>query len=176
MRKTSKKKNHTSLRPCSVIREGRQEVAHRLKRKDTKKRKRVGHRKRVDRKKRVPEERRTRDKDRHGEEWKEKNQANWYAAHNNRRVEQRGSEVRPARGSYCWGEGGINTISFSRLLFHGRHVYESGRVDTRARTCTRASLPTVVFLLFLFSCLPPSSVVSVQQPVANPEMLARTKW
>ena len=44
------------------------------------------------------EREREREKDREGSIWKGKNQANWYAAHNNRRVERRGSEVRPARG------------------------------------------------------------------------------
>lgn len=112
------------------------------------------------------------------EKWKEKkNQANWYAAHNNRRVERRGSEVRPARGSYVWREGGINTLSFSsRLLLHvRRHAHESERVDTRERTCTRSS--TAVVLLFLFFFLPSflpfffigRPRVPAQQPVANPE-------
>lgn len=86
------------------------------------------------------------------EEWKEKNQANWYAAHNNRRVERRGSEVRPARGSCSWREGGINTLSFSRLLFHlPARTRESERVDTRERVHARASLRRCsrVSLIFL---------------------------
>lgn len=47
-----------------------------------------------------------------------KNQANWYAAHNNRRVERRGSEVRPALGgSLAPGERVEDQYSlfFSRL-------------------------------------------------------------
>lgn len=92
---------------------------------------------------------------------RKKNQANWYAAHNNRRVERRGSEVRPARGSCFWREGGINTLSLSLFLSSSltrRHVHESGRVDTRARTCTRfpRRCPPA-FLIFLPSLLHRSS-------------------
>lgn len=123
----------------------------------------AGHRRWVERKGRGGEDEkekaRKRQTQRARRNRRKKNQANWYAAHNNRRVERRGSEVRPARGSYVWREGGINTLSFSRLLLHvRRHAHENERVDTRA-------VPPPLFSCFSsFSFFPPSFLSSSSSP------------
>lgn len=131
--------------PRSVTRKDRQEVAFHSKQKYEEREnglatgdgwvEREGCRGREQREKRIDIDRRN---------GRKKNQANWYAAHNNRRVERRGSEVRPARGSCFWREGGINTLSlflaFSRFFsYTPARTRERARrvVDTRARTCTR---------------------------------------
>lgn len=85
-----------------------------------------------------------------------KNQANWYAAHNNRRVERRGSEVRPELGVPAPGErvGSILSLSLVFSSTAGTYAVEEKRARRHASAYMHARFsPVVVRLLFLFSFL-----------------------